>query len=231
MDIFVTRRNGLSVGAPVADARSNSPGQRAAREDDWRRYFAAPHGCNHEQAELLAPSPPRLAPALILRSGHPVDVTGVGVKQPRSARRATTSPRPALVLGRASRPPRRRSWIARRAADLPTVPSGDKRADAARTQRSRRTIASRDRDREAGAGVRRVALGIRGRGGTPRLPLPSASTTGRSTSRGSRRASDSDQLADTAGAAASDHRACCPLGEPPLAGVSPARASSEFWTY
>jgi hypothetical protein len=65
MDIFVTRRNGLSVGAPVADARSNSPGQRAAREDDWRRYFAAPHGCNHEQAELLAPSPPRLAPALM----------------------------------------------------------------------------------------------------------------------------------------------------------------------
>ena len=32
-------------------------------------------------------------------------VTAPGVKQPRSARRATTSPKPVLVLGRASQPP------------------------------------------------------------------------------------------------------------------------------
>lgn len=51
---IVTRRNALSAGAPVADVPTSRPRQRAraAPEDDRRRYFAAPHCCNHALAEL-----------------------------------------------------------------------------------------------------------------------------------------------------------------------------------
>ena len=102
----------------------------------------------------------------------------------------------------------------------------------------RRHTRSRRSNPEAEADDRITRSESQGRGGPtscctrlPRSPwnaapaLPSASATGRSTSRGSRRASGSDQARDTAGAAVGDHRACCALGEPPLAGVSPARAS------
>ena len=40
-------------------------------------------------------------------------LASVSVKQPRSARRSTTSPGPALVLGHASQRPRRATWVAR----------------------------------------------------------------------------------------------------------------------
>lgn len=42
---------------------------------------------------------------LVRKSSHGDGATALGVKQPRSARRATTSPKPVLVLGRASQPP------------------------------------------------------------------------------------------------------------------------------
>ena len=47
------------------------------------------------------------------QSGRAGVATASGVNQPRSARRTTTSPGRALVLGRASHHPRRATWIAR----------------------------------------------------------------------------------------------------------------------
>lgn len=57
-------------------SRRTRPGQRAAPEGDWRRrYFAAPHCCQSRTGRtLVAPSPPRLAPALSyfgIESPHP----------------------------------------------------------------------------------------------------------------------------------------------------------------
>ena len=68
-----------------------------------------------------------------------------GVNQARSARRTTTSPGPASVLGRASQPPRRATWIARPAGPMRPEPEvrSPTRAQSPPTAQSKAERASR----------------------------------------------------------------------------------------
>jgi hypothetical protein len=69
---------------------------------------------------------------VVVRSGHDVAVTGLGVKHPRSGRHSTTSRRPAFVIARTSRRRHHPSCSARTAGE--PAPSDRLGADAAGTR-------------------------------------------------------------------------------------------------